>query len=234
MNELFGDLLVEISKLLGDVDVEILMLRLSWYFPSYTRNTQEFDGTLANIDKMDDPKKILNSLLRDKFLGYLNYQLLFEFKNAATEQSKKMMKNKIGKYQCHLESFLRLTDLATLDKVFNNNFHIRPASFTGLPKFTVCLDKSWEGKSAYQWNRLLETKFDWPRFIHITRIQKNCIVIEYSVFPFIASAVIRDLKDEDILPFLKTQGVIRVKLSKQLTGMVENEEMKVVAVDQGM
>ena len=76
-------------------------------------------------------------------------------------------------------------------------------------------ESQWEGRSTYSWKELLDKQFNWPPHVHVTSVTRNCIIIEYSVLPFFAPAVVRDLTDPLVLAVLKRQGVT-VKLSQKL------------------
>lgn len=209
------------ANTLQHVSIEELKVRITWYFVGEEKSLDN-----SKISETVDIKKtavdVLNYLIRENVIGYLNYQLLKEFQEAS---GNKELEKKINNYEECYKKFLKLTNLRTLAKVFKDNPEIAPASFIGLPKFTVDLDTEWEGKRAYQWIELLNKQFDWPSYIHIASITRKCIIIEYSVLPFFAPAVVRDLKDPEILSMLEGQGVM-VELSYQLKQMSLEEETK--------
>ncbi len=217
----FEELLLEMLKWLkdADVDLEALRMRINLRLSCEGECSKEINDILKEIDTIPEPSNILNHLIRNRMIGYFNYRLLKDvFKNLiCTEKVNTLIKV----YEDAHDRFLQLTDLATLAKVFKNNPELAPVTHVGLPRFTIHINESWKGKSVFRWDELLKKHFTWPPYIHVALITRGCIVIEYSVLPFFASTVYRDLQDSEpgVLFALKGQGVIEVDLSHQLIEM---------------
>ena len=215
MRNAFNNLVEFFIPMISELDVHILKLRINTYIRDEQQNSREVQGHLDELRFMDTPYDILNFLINRNFLGYLNYELLEVFVGMVSSDE---LKSKIQKYKTDHDKFLQCTDFKTLVKLFKEKPELRPSSAVGLPKFTLHLESQWEGRSTYSWKELLDKQFNWPPHVHITSITRNCIVIEYSVLPFFAPAVVRDLTDPLVLAVLKRQG-ITVKLSQELLDM---------------
>ena len=235
LNEKFGDLVMKMSKLLQTIDdAEVragLRARLNYYFVSKKEMTPEINNYLHEIEQIENASGILNLFIRENIIGYLNYQLLYEFQKVTEDDG---MKKSIDEYAGAVESFLTNTTLETLAKVFKHELMPPVSCLYGLPRFKVCLDKTWKGEIEYQWKELLysimtiEKDFNWPHHIQISSIESKCIIIEYCVLPFIASAVVRDLTNSLILSALQAQG-IEVELSEELIAMGKEENNELSA-----
>ena len=225
LQEKFEELILEILKCLKSVDVEALRVRINLRLSCEVECSKEINDVLKEIDDIHEPSNILNLLIRNRLIGYFNYRLLKDvFKNLiCTEKVNTLIKA----YEDAHDHFFQLTDLATLAKVFMKNPELAPTTHVGLPRFTIQINESWEGKSVFRWDELLKMHFRWPPYIHIALIKRGCIVIEYSVLPFFASTVYRDLREAAVLSALKDQGVIAVDLSHQLVEMGKKKVQKI-------
>ena len=204
-----------VLSMISKLNVRILKLRINTYIRDEQQNTCEVRRDLDYLQHAKTADDVLNFLVNRNFLGYLNYELLEVFEGMVSSDK---LTSKIQKYKTDHDKFLQCTDFKTLIEVFKEKPELKPASAVGLPKFTLHLESEWEGKSTYSWKELLDKQFNWPPHIHITSITRNCIIIEYSVLPFFAPSVVRDLTDSLVLAVLKRQGVT-VKLSQELIEM---------------
>ncbi len=188
-------------------------------------SSKEINDILKEIDEIREPGNILNHLIRNRLIGYFNYRLLEDVfkKLICTEKINTLIKA----YEDAHDRFLQLTDLATLAKAFKKNPELAPITHVGLPRFTIHINESWKGKSVFRWDEFLKKHFTWPPYIHVALITRGCIVIEYSVLPFFASSVYRDLQEPAVLSALKGQGVIKVDLSDQLIEMGKKKVRKI-------
>ena len=216
LRKAFNNLVVEfVLPMISELDVDKLKLRINMYIRDEQQITPEVQKHLEKLDKKSTPSSILNFLIARNFLGYLNYELLEVFEGMVSSDE---LTSKIQNYKTDHDKFLQCTDFKTLVKVFKEKSELRPASAVGLPKFALHLESQWEGRSTYSWKELLDKQFNWPPHVHVSSITRNCIIIEYSVLPFFAPAVVRDLTDPLVLAVLKRQGVT-VKLSQELIEM---------------
>ena len=180
------------------------------------QNSPEVQKHLRELELSQTPQAVLNFLIHTNLVGYLNYELLKVFTDVVMPNSE--LVSQLQLYEAEHDNFLKYTDFNTLIDVFQKHKELRPASAVGLPKFTLRLESQWKGRSTYSWKELLDKQFNWPPHVHVTSITRNCIIIEYSVLPFFAPAVVRDLTDPLVLAVLKRQGVT-VKLSQELIEM---------------
>ena len=211
----FKSLVKIVLPIIREIDVPNMKLEINWYITDEQQNTPEIQKHLDYLRLMDTSDDVLNFLINRNFLGYLNYELLEVFEGMVSSDE---LTSKIQEYKTDHDKFLQCTDFRTLVEVFKEKPELRPASAVGLPKFTLHLESEWEGRNTYSWKELFDKQFNWPPRVHVTSITRNCIIIEYSVLPFFAPAVVRDLTDPLVLAVLKRQGVT-VKLSQELKEM---------------
>ena len=215
LRKAFNNLVEFVLPMISELNVDKLKLRINIYIRDEQQITPEVRKHLDDLDKKSTHSAILNFLINRNFLGYLNYEFLEVFEGMVSSDE---LTSRIQEYKTDHDKFLQCTDFRTLTEVFKEKPELGPASAVGLPKFTLHLESQWEGRSTYSWKELLDKQFNWPPHVHVTSITRNCIIIEYSVLPFFAPAVVRDLTDPLVLAVLKRQGVT-VKLSKELIEM---------------
>ena len=215
LRKAFNNLVEFVLPMINELNADVLKLRINTYISDEQQNTREVQKHLDDLEKTSTPSAILNFLINRNFMGYLNYELLEIFEGMVSSNE---LTSRIQEYKTAHGRFLLCTDFKTLVKVFKEKPELRPALVVGLPKFTLHLESQWEGRSTYSWKELLDKQFNWPPHVHVTSITRNCIIIEYSVLPFFAPAVVRDLTDPLVLAVLKRQGVT-VKLSQELIEM---------------
>ena len=198
---------------MNGVDTGILKLRLNWFVSNEKQNTPPVQEYLDKLESVKTPQGVLNYLINKNFIGYLNYELLKVFQKVVQSDE---LQFKITKYEEHHDEFLRLANFNTIIDVFKQHPKLAPASPIGLPEFKIRLDTPWNDRNIYSWNELVEKQFNWPSHIYIVSISRNCIILTYSVLPFFAPAVVRDLTNPDALALLESQGVSVVELSNDL------------------
>ena len=215
LRKAFKNLVKIVLCTVREIDVCDLKLEINWYITNEQQNTPEIQKHLDDLQHVLTSDGVLNFLINRNFLGYLNYEFLEVFEGMVSSDE---LTSKIQNYKTDHDKFLRCTDFKTLVEVFKEKPELGPASAVGLPKFTLHLESQWEGRSTYSWKELLDKQFNWPPHVHVTSITRNCIIIEFSVLPFFAPAVVRDLTDPLVQAVLKRQGVT-VKLSQELIEM---------------
>ena len=215
LRKAFNNLVEFVVLMISELDVYILKTRINMYITNEQQNTRKVQKHLDDLEQKSTPSGILNFLINRNFLGYLNYELLEVFVGMVSSDE---LTSRIQNYKTDHDKFLQCTDFKTLVEMLKEKQELRPSSAVGLPKFILHLESQWEGRSTYSWKELLDKQFNWPPHVHVTSITRNCIIIEYSVLPFFAPAVVRDLTDPLVLAVLKRQGVT-VKLSQELIEM---------------
>ena len=210
--EEFDEFTLLIQAKIANVDTSVLITRLALYI-SREEEDKSISELFVQLNAMSTPKEVLIHLIVKKCIGYLNYDLLKVFHKTVGKDDE--VESKFAEYETSVKRFLRGTKLCTIANLFQQYPEFAPHSLVGLPKFTVTLNTEWEGKSIFQWKELLAKKCPWASNVQIINITRNCIFIVYSVLPFFAPAVVRDLTDPLVLAVLKRQGVT-VKLSQEL------------------
>ena len=208
----FEELLAVISQSLGGVDLSNLKVRISWFFQSEGHITEDIQPILDDLMSQTTPQNVLNFLITRKFIGYLNYELLNTFQRSLNSEE---MKAEIEKYETQHNTFLQSFTFNTIIEAFKQYPKLSPASDVGLPKLTINLDKTWEGKSSYAWEEFFQKHFTGPPHLSIASIERNCVVLIYAVLPFFTSSIVKDLEDPLLLKQLEIEGV-SVELSSDL------------------
>ena len=198
---------------MNGVDTGILKLHLNVFVSSEKQNTPPVQEHLDKLESVLTPQGVLNYLINKNFIGYLNYELLKVFQKVVQSDE---LQFKITKYEEHHDEFLRLANFNIIIDVFKQHPKLAPASPIGLPEFKIRLDTPWNDRNIYSWKEIVEKQFNWPSHIYIVSISRNCIILTYSVLPFFAPAVVRDLTNPDALAMLESQGVSVVELCNDL------------------
>ena len=223
LKEEFEDLLLLVKRSVSDIDLDNFILRLNWSLSSEKQNTQAVQEHLDNLEKLPTAKSVLNYLINRNFIGYLNYELLKVFQKEVQSDE---LQSGIKHYEQHHDAFLRLANFSTIVDTFKQHPELAPASPIGLPQFTVRFEAPWEGKSIYSWKELLQRRFNWPPHINIVSISRHCIILVYSVLPFFAPALVRDLTDQKVLALLEREG-LSVELSSDLLQLRDDMEAEI-------
>ena len=222
LKEEFEDLLLLVKRSVSDINLGNFRLRLTWFLSSEKQNTPAVQEHLDILENLPTAPAVLNYLISRNFIGYLNYELLKVFQKEVQSDE---LQSGIKHYEQHHDAFLKLANFSTIVDTFKQHPELAPASPIGLPEFTVQFEASWGGKSIYKWKELLERQFNWPPHIYIVSISRNSIILTYSVLPFFAPAVVRDLTNQDVLALLESQGV-KIELSPHLLKLGEELEVE--------
>ena len=214
LHEYFEKLLLSLYRILdhskGNVDAlrTFLIMRIA----SNSKVSSEAKTHSLELEERDSFGKIINYLAASKFIGYLNYDLLKEFRLFTVEgQLEQLIKD----YEDHYKEFIRTTDFPTLMAVVREHPNLKLVSPVGLPTFQMILTSN-EQQSVYYWNELFEKELPWTQQqVQLVDIISKCIILHFSVIPIAARAVVRDLTDEQILARLKEKGVT-IELSDEL------------------
>ena len=212
----FKKLLKVAHHVVSAADVGLFTLCVNWFFNSERQTTPQIQQHLTELDKMPTSWGILNYLVRNNFIGYLNYNLLKEFKGLVTESAD--WSQNIDLYERKHDEFIQSVSFNTLIEVFQQYLNLAPVSYIGLPEFEIHLQKPWNNKRVYQWTEFFEMYSDWSPCLLVTSVSRKCFVITYAVFPIFVSCVVKDLTNPEVLREFKENGV-EIKLSKQLLEM---------------
>ena len=195
------------------IDASFLMLSVYTFFQhSNKQTTPLIKQQLKEMNAMPTAPVVLNCLVGNNFIGYLNYRLLKEFQKMV---GSKKLKEQIDKYETMHDEFLLSVNFNTIIEVFNERDDLAPASHIGLPEFEIHLQAPWNGKYVYKWKEFFELRLSWPPYLFITGVSRMCIVLTYAVLPIFVSSVVRDLTNPKVLTELGKNGA-KVQLSKEL------------------
>ena len=201
----FLDLLDFVYDSLDGVDAGKLKLHINWFLSFDRRNKTAIQEHSDKLELVPTSKGVLNFLISRHFLGYLNYELLKEFSKVVNSRA---IESKIKLYELHHDTFLNQISFSGFVEVFTEHPDLAPASPIGLPTLKIHLSSPWEGKCVYEWNELIDRRLDWPPYLMVKRVSRNCIVLIYGVLPFFIPQVARDVTNYEVVMDLKCEGVI--------------------------
>ena len=112
----FKKLLKVAYHVVSAADVGLFTLCVNWFFNSERQTTPQIQQHLTELDKMPTSLGILNYLVRNNFIGYLNYNLLKEFKGLVTESTD--WSQNIDLYERKHDEFIHSVSFNTLIEVF--------------------------------------------------------------------------------------------------------------------
>ena len=203
LQEMFEDIIVSTTKAIEDVDVKNLRARISWFLNCKKESELATEDYLIKLESIANPEGVLNFLVRNEFIGWLNYELIKVFQKVAKNEK---LNNDINQYERRHIDFLQVK-FKDIVQLFRRRPDLAPKFPVGLPKLQIWLDKPWENKSMYEWKEFLQKRFNWPPDLMIKTISKNCIILTYAVLPFFVPSVVRDLSDPHVLTELESEGV---------------------------
>ena len=211
LKEKFNDLMALAVQEVRTADADVLRFRISSFIKDEKKLNKAIECHLLRIEDCVEAPAVLNYLFRNHFIGYINYALI---KVVQKVINSKRLDECIEEYKNDYQLFLRYT-LKDIHDAFERCPDLQPDYPVGLPKLTIHLESVWNGRSMYEWKEVLESRWpDWPENLIIERISENCIIIIYSVWPKLASDVVKDLTDL-VISDLKEEGV-SIDISDQL------------------
>ena len=212
LKEKFDDLMALAVREVQTANAHDMRFRISSFVKDERKLPNDvIENHLCRIEDYVEPAAILNYLFRHHFIGYINYALI---KVVQKVINKKILDEHIEEYKKDYRLFLQYT-LKDIHDAFKKCPDLQPDYPVGLPKLTIHLESVWNGRSMYEWKEVLESRWsDWPENLIIERISENCIIITYSVWPKLASDVVKDLTDL-VISDLKKEGV-SIDISDQL------------------
>ena len=203
LQEMLYDIIDSTTKAIKDVDVKILISRISCYFNRTKESELAIEEYLIKLESFEKPEGVLNFLVRYEFIGWMNYELIKVFQKVAKNEK---LNDDINQYEQRHIHFLQVK-FKDIVQLFRRRPDLAPKFPVGLPKLQIWLDKPWENKSMYEWKEFLQKRFNWPPDLVIKTISKNCIILTYAVLPFFVPSVVRDLSDPHVLSELESEGV---------------------------
>ena len=225
LKQYFNELFVFTAKEARHIDPDDLRARI---FTLVNCEDKAEKGVMndhfAEIHKISTSPGILNYLLHNSLVGYLNYGLLKAFK---LEAKSKMLNSWINGYEKNYRFFLQSFSWSEICKALRKVPWSCPV---GLPDFSVHLENILSaGKStAYQWKELLvkHASTDWPSWLIVGEIKEECIVIRYCVWPRFTESVAKDLMDDKFISALQENGATIKSISDQLQNEFQRQQVK--------
>ena len=156
----FKKLLIVAYRVISAVDVGLFKLFVNYFFSSEKQTTPQIQEQLTELNTIPASLGVLNFLVRNNFIGYLNYKLLKEFQSmihiveseelddVKFQYSKKLQKLKtaIEKNDTNLDEFILSVNFNTIIEVFKEYPSLAPVSHIGLPEFKIHLKSPWKNK----------------------------------------------------------------------------------------
>ena len=241
----FLKLLTVAYHVVSAADVGLFKLCVNWFLNSARPTTPEIEKYVEQVETIPTSLGILGFLVRNNFIGYLNYMLLKEFLTMLEKSEElnqhiervgsKELKTDIEVYDRKHHEFIHSFSFNTIMKVFKQCPNLAPSSHIGLPNFKIHLLSPWNDKSVYEWTEFFKLRFSWPPFLVVTEVSQNSIIFTYAVLPIFVTFVVRDLTNPSILKELEESGVkvqlsnelleINDRISKPATNTLKNIEM---------
>ena len=215
LKEDFGELLVTVTELIKNAKLESIRTRFSWLLHSEFYISSEMLQCLNDFESVLKPEAALRFLVHQYFIGYLNYELLNSlFRKAVPENEGHSLAMAITEYEKKHDQFLHSLCFSKIIDLFQEHPDLAPRSPIGLPRLKVYLGETYEQKSVLEWKELVEMKFKLPPGLLVERIERNCIVVTYSVMPGLVPILQHCLADVE---FMKTLLSIDVTLKPSFT-----------------
>ena len=161
-------------------DVGLFKVCVTWFLNSARLTTPQIQETLQELETIPTSLGILTFLVRNNFIGYLNYVLLKEFQTflAKSEELKhhvepvgsKELKTDIEAYDRKHNEFIHSVSFNTIMDVFKQYPDLAPASHIGLPDLKIHLEAPWRNKHVYEWTEFFELRLSWPPYLIVKEV----------------------------------------------------------------
>ena len=207
------------------IDMDQLKLHIIMHLQFAHQTTLEVQSIIFELEKQaTSPDAAVRFLVAKNLLGYLNFTLLKVFKNFLSEKVEVV--KKINDYEQQHDQFIQ-HNLKTIIDVFKRCPHLAPVSQVGLPIMTVELEQPWENRSLYQWKEVMKDVGLLPEHFLIKSIEKKCIIIAYSIWPFFLSTVTKQLHNPNVTKALVNVGAsFTIEPEVEMLGLSESKFIK--------
>ena len=207
LEEKYRQFLQQIQQLSQNANVEIVKNQLTDILQGKCLNQLHgISSYLEAIDKITSMSEVFNFLIKNRFVGYLNYYLLKEFSSKVIcGDGYEKAQAEVVEYEKHYCKFIEEPSFCHLIEVFDENPHINPSTVVGLPIVIITLSKKWKNKSKKDLN-------EWVPFLEdnkhlLQSIGYKCILITYAIFPVHLLKVMSFLSNEEKKKRLKENGI---------------------------
>ena len=165
---------------------------------------------LKTLDEIDSVKKIFPFLIKNDFVGYLNYGLLKEISELVENTE---VKEKFDRYESEYKHLLNASTFNILMQVFHDYPDLSPTTAVGLPEIMFRLESPWPEGSILTWQEYLKARFpNWADSLAPKEYSNECIIVTYAILPSALPAALKDLRDPAVLKELEDIGVTVLQL----------------------
>ena len=207
LEEKYRQLLQLIQKLSQKADVEIVKTQLMDILQGKCFNQSHgISSYLELINKITSMNEVFKFLTKNRFVGYLNYNLLKEFSSEVIcGNGYEKAQAEVVEYEKHYRKFIEEPAFCQLIEVFDENPQLNPGTVVGLPIVVICLSKKWKTRNKKELN-------EWIPFLRenkqlLQSIGYKCILITYAIFPVHLLEVMKFLNNKKIMERLKENGI---------------------------
>ena len=207
LEEKYRQLLQQIEKLSQNANVEIVKNMLIDILQGKCSNQSHgISSYIELIDKITNMDEVFTFLVKNRFVGYLNYYLLKELSSEVIcGDGYEKAQAEVVKYEKHYCQFIEEPSFCHLIEVFDENPHLNPGTVIGLPIVVISLSKKWKTRNKKDLN-------EWVPFLtenkHLLQsIGYKCILITYAIFPVHLLKVMSFLSNEEHMERLKENGI---------------------------
>uniref|UniRef100_A0A1X7SSU8 Uncharacterized protein n=1 Tax=Amphimedon queenslandica TaxID=400682 RepID=A0A1X7SSU8_AMPQE len=166
----------------------------------------QLHGYKEIIDGITGMDEVFKFLIKNRFVGYLNYYLLKELSSEVIcGDGYKKAQAEVVEYEKHYCKFIEEPSFCHLIEVFDENPHVNPSTVIGLPIVIITLSKKWKSRNKKDLN-------GWVPFLEenkhlLQSIGYKCILITYAIFPVHLLEVMSFLSDKEHMKRLKVNGI---------------------------
>ena len=177
----FRKLSVDVKRSVENVDIDEVKLIINLALKDNIRHVST-DMYLKTLDEIDSVKKIFPFLIKNDFVGYLNYGLLKEISELVENIE---VKEKFDRYESEYKHLLNASTFNILMQVFHDYPDLSP----------------WPEGSVLSWQEYLKTRFpNWANSLAPKEFSSEHI------------SVLKDLRDPAALKEFEDIGVTKLQL----------------------
>ncbi|XP_019856394.1 PREDICTED: uncharacterized protein LOC109584921 [Amphimedon queenslandica] len=188
LEEKYHQFLQQIHTLSQNANVEIVKIQLIAILQGKCLNQSHgISSYFKVIDKITSINEVFKFLVKNYFVGYLNYNLLKKFSSEVIcGDGYEKAQAEVVEYEKHYCKFIEEPAFYQLIEVFDENPHLNPGTVVGLPIVIISLSQKWKTRNKKELN-------EWVPFLkdneHLLQsIGYKCILITYAIFPVHLSA----------------------------------------------
>ena len=148
----FEELLILVSTLIRNEDAGKLKMHVSIFLSSEAHLSSAIKEFLQRLDSITTAVGVLNFMVRNDCVGYMNYESLKIFKRVIRSPR---LDSAVQQYEQKLNALLKQFTFKTLVNLLEKHPELLPVTHIGLPKLKIHLKNPWSNKSVYSWRDFL-------------------------------------------------------------------------------